>query len=115
MIKRKHMTVRKHIMNYMKHLIRENIATFKTSDIQNLSERSTRFTKTEEYDFIEAKECNYKQYMKRRLGSPGTYERMFRELRKSGMITVRRHKEFKKQRQASWYLENIGETNENKS
>ena len=49
------------------------------------------------------------------MGSPGTYERTFRELRKSGMITVKKHKESKKQRQASWYLENIGETNESKS
>ena len=31
------------------------------------------------------------------------------------MITVKKHKESKKQRQASWYLENIGETNESKS
>lgn len=93
------MTVRTHIMNYMKHLMSENIATFKTSDIQNLSERSVKFDPFESTP----------------IGSPGTYERVFRELRKSGMITVKKHKEFKKQRQASWYLENIGETNENKS
>lgn len=97
------MTVRTHIMNYMKHLMRENIATFKTSDIQNLSERSRKLPKPHHWTGSAP------------LGSPGTYERTFRELRKSGMITVRRHKEFKKQRQASWYLENIGETNENKS
>ncbi len=86
------MTVRTHIMNYMKHLMRENIATFKTSDIQNLSERSIKFG--------------------HRIGSPGTYERVFRALRESGMIQVKKHKEFKKQRQSSWYLKNIGEYNE---
>ena len=88
------MTVRTHIMNYMKHLMSENIATFKTSDIQNLSERSKKFKPNS------------------RLGSPGTYERTFRELRKSGLITVRKHRAPAKQRQASWYLENIGEYNE---
>ncbi len=93
------MTVRTHIMNYMRYLMQNNIATFKTSDIQNLSERSVKF--------VPGKDG--------RMGSPGTYERTFRELRKSGMITVKKHKESKKQRQASWYLENIGETNESKS
>lgn len=93
------MTVRTHIMNYMRYLMQNNIATFKTSDIQNLSERSVKF--------VPGKDS--------RMGSPGTYERTFRELRKSGMITVKKHKESKKQRQASWYLENIGETNESKS
>ena len=93
------MTVRTHIMNYMRYLMQNNIATFKTSDIQNLSKRSVKF--------VPGKDG--------RMGSPGTYERTFRELRKSGMITVKKHKESKKQRQASWYLENIGETNESKS
>ena len=93
------MTVRTHIMNYMRYLMQNNIATFKTSDIQNLSERSVKFVPG----------------IDGRMGSPGTYERTFRELRKSGMITVKKHKESKKQRQASWYLENIGETNESKS
>ena len=87
------MTVRTHIMNYMRYLMQNNIATFKTSDIQNLSERSVKF--------VPGKDS--------RMGSPGTYERTFRELRKSGMITVKKHKEFKKQRQASWYLESISE------
>ena len=92
-------TVREHIMNYMRYLMVNNIATFKTSDIQNLSERSVKFVPG----------------ANSRLGSPGTYERTFRELRKNGLITVTKQKEFKKQRQASWYLKNIGETNENKS
>ena len=93
------MTVRTHIMNYMRYLMQNNIATFKTSDIQNLSERAVKF--------VPGKDS--------RMGSPGTYERTFRELRKNGMIAVKKQKEFKKQRQASWYLENIGETNESKS
>ena len=89
------MTVRTHIMNYMKHLMHENIATFKTSDIQNLSERSKKFKPNS------------------RLGSPGTYERTFRELRKSGLISVIQYKyRTSGQRQWSWYLQNIGEYNE---
>jgi hypothetical protein len=80
----------------MKHLMRENIATFKTSDIQNLSERSVRFTNSTS-----------------RLGSPGTYERTFRELRKNGNIAVIKYKYRNPgQRQWSWYLQNIGEYNE---
>ena len=87
------MTVKQHIINYMKHLMNSNKATFETSDIQNLSERSTKFVPSG------------------RLGSPGTYERMFRTLRESGMIQVKKYKRFKKQKQSSWYLENIGDEN----
>ena len=81
------MTVRQHILNYIKHLVVTNKLVFKTSDIQNLSERSVKFTNGD------------------RLGSPGSYERAFRELRKDGKLNVKKYTgTFPKQRQASWFI-----------
>ena len=84
----KKMTVRQHILNYIKHLVATNKSMFKTSDIQNLSERSVKFTNSG------------------RLGSPGSYERAFRELRKNGSLNVVKFtgKMYTKQRQASWFI-----------
>ena len=88
------MTVREHITRELENLENSPIGTFKTSDIQELSYEG-------------------KQEFGKYLGSPGTYERTFRELRKSGLISVIQYKyRTAGQRQWSWYLQNIGEYNE---
>ena len=82
------MTIKNHITNYLKHLENSGISIFKTSDIQDLSIRG-------------------KKVFGRRLGSPSTYERTFRQLRQDGMLTVQRRTTRLGENQASWIIKEI--------
>ena len=80
------MTIKTHIVNYLTFIYETGIAKFKTSDIQNLSERSVRFAKGSG---------------RRRLGSPSTYERTFRQLRQDGKVIVKRKRGIKNEAEAT--------------
>lgn len=81
------MTIKKHIINYLTHLQNSRILIFYTSDIQNLSKRSEKV-------------FGY------RIGSPSTYERKFRQLRKDGKLIVEK-KNHKHKRESAWILKGI--------
>ena len=83
------MKIKQHIINYLTYIFNNGIEIFKTSDIQNLSERSAKFAK------------------RGRLGSPSTYERTFRQLRQDGKITVQKQRLKKGGRQSSWKIKEI--------
>jgi hypothetical protein len=86
------MTIKIHILNYLTFLHQAGIEKFKTSDIQNLSERSVRFAKGSG---------------RRRLGSPSTYERTFRQLRQDGKIIVERKRGIKNEAEATWIIKEV--------
>jgi len=86
------MTIKIHILNYLTFLSQAGIEKFKTSDIQNLSERSVRFAKGSG---------------RRRLGSPSTYERTFRQLRQDGKIIVERKRGIKNEAEATWIIKEV--------
>tara|TARA_Y100000310_G_scaffold228183_1_gene230492 strand:- start:141 stop:395 length:255 start_codon:yes stop_codon:yes gene_type:complete len=81
------MTIKNHIINYLKYLEQSDIFVFYTSDIQNLSERS-------------------KKVFGRRLGSPSTYERVFRQLRQDGKVKVSKGRN-KNKRESGWFLRKV--------
>jgi len=81
------MTIKKHILNYLKYLENSDIFVFYTSDIQNLSERS-------------------KKVFGRRLGSPSTYERTFRQLRQDGKLKVLKGRN-KSKRESGWFIREV--------
>ena len=81
------MTIKKHIINYLKYLENSGIFRFDTSDIQRLSDRSQKV-------------------FGKRLGSPSTYERVFRQLRQDGNLIVSKNRERGK-RQSSWKIKEI--------
>ena len=86
------MTIKKHIINYLTFLNQVGIEEFKTSDIQNLSERSVKFAKGSG---------------RRRLGSPSTYERTFRQLRQDNKIIIERKRGIKNEAEATWIIKGI--------
>ena len=86
------MTIKTHIVNYLTFLYQSGIEKFKTSDIQNLSERSIKFVKGS---------------ARRRLGSPSTYERTFRQLRQDGKVIVKRKRGIKNEAEATWIIKEI--------
>ena len=63
------LTVKHHISNMIKWYWDNRKLGFRTRDIQDLSERGIKL-------------------YGRRLGSPSTYERTFREMKEQGLITV---------------------------
>ena len=81
-------TVRKHIENMIKWYWNNRKLGFRTRDIQSLSERGI-------------------ELYGRRLGSPSTYERTFRQLRQDGMLTVQRRTTRLGENQASWIIKEI--------
>ena len=82
-------TIKKHILGYLTN-IKESIGepTFRTSDIQGLS-----FQGVSKYG--------------RMLGSPSTYERVFRQIRQDGLVKVSQSSKLTDQRQASWVIKEI--------
>tara|TARA_R100000234_G_scaffold12807_2_gene7119 strand:+ start:258 stop:521 length:264 start_codon:yes stop_codon:yes gene_type:complete len=85
-------TIKTHIINYLTFLNQVGIEEFKTSDIQNLSERSVKFAKGSG---------------RRRLGSPSTYERTFRQLRQDNKIIIERKRGIKNEAEATWIIKEI--------
>ena len=81
------MTIKKHIINYLKYLENSGIFRFDTSDIQRLSDRSQKV-------------------FGKRLGSPSTYERVFTQLRQDGNLIVSKNRERGK-RQSSWKIKEL--------
>ena len=81
------MTIKKHIINYLKYLENSGIFRFDTSDIQRLSDISQKV-------------------FGKRLGYPSTYERVFRQLRQDGNLIVSKNRERGK-RQSSWKIKEI--------
>ena len=63
-------TVNEHIRRYVKYLWNKRIISFRTRDIQKLSERGEKV-------------FGY------RLGSPSTYDRQFRTMKEKGIINVK--------------------------
>ena len=86
------MTIKTHIINYLTFLNQIGIEEFKTSDIQNLSERSVKFAKGSG---------------RRRLGSPSTYERTFRQLRQDNKIIIERKRGIKNEYEATWIIKEV--------
>lgn len=86
------MTIKTHIINYLTFLNQVGIEEFKTSDIQNLSERSVKFAKGSG---------------RRRLGSPSTYERTFRQLRQDNKIIIERKRGIRNEAEATWIIKEI--------
>ena len=82
------MTIKKHILNYLKYLENSGIFVFKTSDIQNLSQSSEKV-------------------FGRILGSPSTYERTFRQLRQDNILVVNKRPRKPKQNQTTWVIKEI--------
>tara|TARA_R110002012_G_scaffold285092_1_gene476064 strand:- start:220 stop:480 length:261 start_codon:yes stop_codon:yes gene_type:complete len=82
-------TIKAHILGYLTS-IKESIGepTFRTSDIQGLS-----FQGVNKYGRI--------------LGSPSTYERVFRQIRQDGLIKVSQSSKLPNQRQASWIIKEV--------
>ena len=76
-------TVRKHIESMIKWYWDNRKVSFRTRHIQGLSERGV-------------------QLFGRRLGSPSTYDRVFREMKADNLINVR---EKKTGTDSIWYLE----------
>jgi|TARA_R100000329_G_scaffold141248_1_gene123950 hypothetical protein len=85
-------TIKTHIINYLTFLNQVGIEEFKTSDIQNLSERSVKFAKGSG---------------RRRLGSPSTYERTFRQLRQDNKIIIERKRGIRNEAEATWIIKEI--------
>ena len=86
------MTIKTHIINYLTFLNQIGKEEFKTSDIQNLSERSVKFAKGSG---------------RRRLGSPSTYERTFRQLRQDNKIIIERKRGIRNEAEATWIIKEI--------
>ena len=82
------MTIKNHIINYLKFIEGHIPPYFKTSDIHELSSRSRKvFGKI--------------------LGSPTTYERTFRQMRTDGLIKVSTRTKRKGEKQTTWILKEI--------
>ncbi len=81
------MTVRKHIINFIKWVVENNITVVDTSQIHTLSGRG-------------------KQKFGRILGSPSTYERCFRQMRHDKEIDCKEVKLHNK-RESSWMIKGV--------
>ena len=84
------MTIQTHIYNYLGHIYTSGIPSFNTSDIQDLSQRGI-------------------EVFGKRLGSPSTYERTFRNMREIGLVQVKRvrNKPSPNKREWSWEIKGI--------